>query len=253
MRMASAGAVRIGNCSGFYGDRHSAMREMLVGCELDFVTGDYLAELTMLILGRGRMKHPERGYAKTFLTQLEECLGLAHDRGVRIVANAGGLNPAGLADAVRALAERLGVQTRVAHVDGDDLAPRAEELGLGTPLTANAYLGAWGIADCLNSGADVVVTGRVTDASVIVGAAAAHFGWARTDYNELAGAVVAGHVIECGIQASGGNYPFFREIPAIPGLIHAGFPLAEVNADGSSVITKHPGTGGLVSVDTVTA
>ena len=246
----SSGPVRIGNCSGFYGDRHSAMREMLTGGDLDYLTGDYLAELTMLILGRDRMKHPERGYAKTFLTQLEECLGLAHDRGVRIVANAGGLNPAGLADAVRALAERLGVPARVAHVDGDDLAPRAEELGLGTPLTANAYLGAWGIVDCLNSGADVVVTGRVTDASVAVAPAAAHFGWGRTDYHQLAGAVVAGHVIECGIQATGGNFSFFTEIPD---LTYAGFPLAEIHADGSSVITKHPGTGGLVSVDTVTA
>ena len=246
----SAASVRIGNCSVFYGDRHSAMREMLVGGELDYVTGDYLAELTMLILGRDRMKHPERGYAKTFPTQLEECLGLASDRGVRIVANAGGLNPAGLADAVRALVERLGVPVRVAHVDGDDLLPRAEELGLGKPLTANAYLGAWGIVDCLNDGADIVVTGRVTDASVTVGPAAAHFGWQRTDYDRLAGAVVAGHVIECGIQATGGNYSFFTKIPD---LTYAGFPLAEVHADGSSVITKHPGTGGLVSVDTVTA
>jgi hypothetical protein len=226
------------------------MREMLVGGELDYVTGDYLAELTMLILGRDRMKHPERGYAKTFLTQLEECLGLASDRGVRIVANAGGLNPAGLADAVRALAERLGVPVRVAHVDGDDLSARAQELGLGKPLTANAYLGAWGIVDCLNDGADIVVTGRVTDASVTVGPAAAHFGWQRTDYDRLAGAVVAGHVIECGIQATGGNFSFFTEVPD---LTYAGFPLAEVHADGSSVITKHPGTGGLVSVDTVTA
>src|SRR5579884_2648532 len=243
-------AVRIGNCSGFYGDRLSAMREMITGGDLDYVTGDYLAELTMLILGRDKMKHPERGYAKTFLTQLEECLGLAHDRGVRIVANAGGLNPAGLADAVRGLAQRLGVPVRVAHVEGDDLLPRAEELGLGSPLTANAYLGAWGIVDCLNSGADVVVTGRVTDASVIVGPAAAHFGWGRTDYDRLAGAVVAGHVIECGVQATGGNYAFFTEIPD---LTYAGFPLAEIHADGTSVITKHPGTGGQVSVDTVTA
>ena len=243
-------AIRIGNCSGFYGDRLSAMREMLTGGELDYLTGDYLAELTMLILGRDRMKHPERGYAKTFLTQLEECLGEAHDRGVCIVANAGGLNPAGLAEAVRALAERLGIGARIAHVEGDDLQPRAAELGLGAPLTANAYLGAWGIVDCLNNGADVVVTGRVTDASVIVGAAAAHFGWGRTQYNQLAGAVVAGHVIECGTQATGGNYSFFTEVPD---LSYAGFPLAEVHPDGSSVITKHPGTGGLVSVDTVTA
>ena len=245
-----ANAVRIGNCSGFYGDRIAAMREMLTGGELDYLTGDYLAELTMLILGRDKMKYPERGYAKTFLTQLEECLGLAHDRGVRIVANAGGLNPAGLAAAVRELADRLGIPTKVAHVEGDDLLPRAHELGLGTPLTANAYLGAWGIADCLQAGADVVVTGRVTDASVVVGPAAAHFGWGRDDYDQLAGAVVAGHVIECGAQATGGNYSFFTEIADLG---HAGFPLAELYADGSSVITKHPGTGGQVSVGTVTA
>jgi Acyclic terpene utilisation family protein AtuA len=246
----TTGAVRIGNCSGFYGDRLTAMREMLTGGELDFLTGDYLAELTMLILARDRAKSPERGYAKTFLTQLEECLGLAHDRGVRIVANAGGLNPAGLAAAVRSLAERLGVGVQVAHVEGDDLLARAAEFGFGNPLAANAYLGAWGIVDCLNSGADVVVTGRVTDASVIVGPAAAHFGWGRTDYDQLAGAVAAGHIIECGAQATGGNYAFFTEIDD---LTHPGFPLAEVRADGSSVITKHPGTGGAVSVGTVTA
>ncbi len=242
--------VRIGNCSGFYGDRASAMREMLTGGELDYLTGDYLAELTMLILGRDRMKYPERGYAKTFLTQLEECLGLARDRGVRIVANAGGLNPAGLAQAVRALAERLQIPVSVAHVEGDDLLARAAELELGSPLTANAYLGAWGIVDCLNSGADIVVTGRVTDASVVVGPAAAHFGWGPREYDRIAGAVVAGHVIECGAQATGGNYSFFTEIPDLG---YAGFPLAEVYDDGSAVITKHPGTGGQVSVGTVTA
>jgi hypothetical protein len=243
-------AVRIGNCSGFYGDRHAAMREMITGGDLNYLTGDYLAELTMLILARDRAKSPERGYAKTFLTQLEESLGAALDRGVKIVANAGGLNPAGLAAAVRALAERLGLAVDVAHVEGDDLVGRAGELGLGTPLAANAYLGAWGIADCLLGGADVVVTGRVTDASVIVGPAAAHFGWSRTDYDALAGAVAAGHVIECGTQATGGNFAFFTEVPD---LMHAGFPVAEIHADGSSVITKHPGTGGLVSTDTVTA
>ena len=247
---ATQDVVRIGNCSGFYGDRLSAMREMLTGGDLDYLTGDYLAELTMLILARDRAKAPERGYAKTFLAQLEECLGLAHDRGVRIVANAGGLNPAGLADAVRSLAGRLGVPVSVAHVEGDDLLARAAELGFGSPLAANAYLGAWGIVDCLDSGADVVVTGRVTDASVTVGPAAAHFGWARSDYDRLAGAVAAGHIIECGTQATGGNYAFFTEIGD---LTHAGFPIAEVRADGSSVITKHPGTDGAVTVGTVTA
>jgi hypothetical protein len=226
------------------------MREMLTGGDLDYLTGDYLAELTMLILGRDRMKYPERGYAKTFLTQLEECLGLAQDRGVRIVTNAGGLNPAGLAVAVRALAAKLGIPVNVAHVEGDDLLPRAAELGFEGVLTANAYLGAWGIVDCLASGADIVVTGRVTDASVVVGPAAAHFGWSRQDYDRIAGAVVAGHVIECGAQATGGNYAFFTDITDLD---HAGLPLAEMYDDGSSVITKHPGTGGQVSVGTVTA
>ncbi|MEJ6535948.1 MAG: DUF1446 domain-containing protein [Mycobacterium sp.] len=247
---SAKGPARIGNCSGFYGDRIAAMQEMLTGGDLDYLTGDYLAELTMLILGRDRLKSPDRGYAKTFLTQLEQCLGAAQDRGVRIVVNAGGLNPVGLATAVRALADKLGIPVKVAHVEGDDLLPRAAELDLGSPLTANAYLGAWGIVECLRSEADIVITGRVTDASVVVGPAAAHFGWGRQDYDRLAGAVVAGHVIECGTQATGGNYAFFAEVPDLG---HAGFPLAEIHDDGSSVITKQPGPGGQVSRGTVTA
>ncbi|GAB0103610.1 DUF1446 domain-containing protein [Nocardia sp. JMUB6875] len=242
--------IRIGNCSGFYGDRSSAMREMLEGGQLDVLTGDYLAELTMLILGRDRMKDPNLGYAKTFVKQLESSLGLALDQGVKIVVNAGGLNPAGLARRISEVAEKLGLAPEVAYVTGDDLLPRAAELGLGTPLTANAYLGAWGIAAGLNAGADIVVTGRVTDASLVVGPAAAHFGWGRTDYDALAGAVVAGHVIECSTQATGGNYAFFTEIADMG---RPGFPIAEVRRDGSSVITKHAGTGGAVTVDTVKA
>ena len=242
--------IRIGNCSGFYGDRLSAMREMLAGGELDVLTGDYLAELTMLILGRDRIKDPELGYARTFLRQLEDCLGLAVERGVRIVANAGGANPAGLATRIRELTDRLGLDVAVAHVEGDDLTARAAELNLGSPLLANAYLGCWGIVECLDAGADVVVTGRVTDASVIAGPAAAHFGWGRDDHDALAGAVAAGHVIECGTQATGGNYAFFTEIDD---LTRPGFPIAELRRDGSSTITKHPGTGGAVTEDTVTA
>ena len=243
-------ALRIGNCSGFYGDRLAAMRELLDGGEIDVVTGDYLAELTMLILWRSRLKDPAKGYATTFLRQLADCLGPAVDRGVRFVANAGGLNPAGCADAVRALAARLGIDVAVAHVEGDDLLPRAEALGLGEPLTANAYVGALPVAEALRGGANVVVTGRVTDAALVCGPAMWHHGWAADDYDALAGAVVAGHVLECGTQATGGNYAFFREVP---GMEHVGFPVAEVFADGSSVITKQPGTGGLVSVGTVTA
>jgi hypothetical protein len=245
----SGDVIRIGNASGFYGDRFSAVREMLAGGPLDVLTGDYLAELTMLILGRDRAKDPGRGYATTFGRQMEENLGLALERGVKIVTNAGGVNPAGLAAALRELAGRLGLDVRVAHVEGDDLTRRAGELGFGEPLAAHAYLGAWGIAACLGAGADVVVTGRVTDASLVVGPAAAHFGWGGDDYAALAGAVVAGHVIECGAQATGGNYAFFAEHD----VRHPGFPIAEVHADGSSVITKHPGTGGAVTVGTVTA
>jgi len=242
-------AVRIGNMSGFYGDRFTAMREMLEGGELDYLTGDYLAELTMLILGRDRLKDSSLGYAKTFLRQLEDCLGLALEKGVRIISNAGGLNPHGLAVAIRELADRLGLDAQVAFVSGDDLLKDAKKLGLGEPLTANAYLGAFGIKTALGRGADVVVTGRVTDASLTVGAAAHAFDWGYKDLDALAGAVVAGHIIECGTQATGGNYSFFTEIP----MGHLGFPIAEMAADGSSVITKHEGTGGAVTVGTVTA
>jgi hypothetical protein len=245
-RTSNAETLRVGNCSGFYGDRLSAMREMLEGGELDVLTGDYLAELTMLILGRDRMADPAAGYARTFLAQLRDCLRLALDRGVRIVANAGGVNAPGLVVAIR----ELGLTPKVALVRGDDLTARADELGLGAPLGAHAYLGAFGIARALASGADVVVTGRVTDASLVIGPAVAHFGWGRTDLDALAGATVAGHVLECGTQATGGNYPFFTEIAD---LVRPGFPIAELHPDGSSVITKHPGTAGAVTVGTVTA
>ena len=236
--------IRIGNASGFYGDRFSAWREMLDGGDLDVLTGDYLAELTMLILGRDRARDPALGYAKTFLRQLETTLGSALDKRVKLVTNAGGLHPAGLAAAIEALATRLGLRPRIGYVEGDALVrPDA--------LTANAYLGAFGIAACLDAGADIVVTGRVTDAALVVGPAAAHYGWARDDFDALAGATVAGHVIECGAQATGGNFSFFTELP--DGARRPGFPIAEIHEDGSSVITKHPGTGGAVTAETVTA
>ncbi|MEU4680794.1 acyclic terpene utilization AtuA family protein [Micromonospora sp. NPDC023737] len=236
--------IRIGNASGFYGDRFTAWREMLDGGELDVLTGDYLAELTMLILGRDRMRDPSLGYARTFLRQLEGCLGTALERGVKLVTNAGGLNPAGLAAAINALADRLGLTVRVGYVEGDVL-PRPDA------LTANAYLGAFGIAACLDGGADVVVTGRVTDASLVVGPAIARYGWTRDDLDALAGATVAGHLVECGAQVTGGNFSFFTELP--DGGHRPGFPVAEVHRDGSCVVTKHPGTGGAVTVETVTA
>ncbi|GAA3239078.1 DUF1446 domain-containing protein [Pseudonocardia petroleophila] len=246
--------VCIGNCSGFYGDRISAAREMVEGGPIDVLCGDYLAELTMLILAKAQAKDPAGGYARTFLTQMEQVLGTCADRGIKVVANAGGLNPAGLAAALREMAQRLGVPVRVAHVEGDDLrgdlAAITPPVGEAKPVSANAYLGGWGIAEALGAGADVVVTGRVTDASLVVGPAAWWHGWARTDWDRLAGAVAAGHVIECGPQATGGNYAFLDEVTDRR---YPGFPIAEVAADGSSVITKHDGTGGLVSVGTVTA
>ncbi|MFI5495165.1 acyclic terpene utilization AtuA family protein [Actinoplanes sp. NPDC051859] len=244
--MKDAETLRVGNCSGFYGDRFAAMREMLEDGELDVLTGDYLAELTMLILGRDRLADPAAGYARTFLSQLKGSLKLALDRGVRIVANAGGVNPPGLVAAIR----ELGLDAKVALVRGDDLTGQARDLGLGKPLGAHAYLGAFGIARALEAGADVVVTGRVTDAALTVGPAIALFGWGRADLDALAGATVAGHVIECGTQATGGNYSFFAEIADLG---HPGFPIAEIRRDGSSVITKHAGTGGAVTVGTVTA
>jgi hypothetical protein len=260
--------VLIGNSSGFYGDRDAAMREMIEGGPIDVLTGDYLAELTMLILLKARQKDPSAGYARTVLGQLEGVLGTCLDRGIKIVNNAGGLNPAGLAEQIAAQAERLGLHPRIAYVTGDDLLPRLDELmaaghplthldtgqplsAAGSkPLTANAYLGGWGITAALAAGADIVVCPRVTDASLVTGPAAWWHGWQRDDYNQLAGAVLAGHVIECGPQATGGNYSFLAEITDRR---YPGFPIAEVAADGSAVITKHPDTGGLVSAGTVTA
>jgi hypothetical protein len=260
--------LRIANCSGFYGDRLSAAREMVEGGPIDVLTGDWLAELTMLILWKGYQRDRSKGWAHTFLTQMEEVLGTCIDRGIKVVTNAGGLNPGGLADQIRALSDRLGLDASVAHVEGDDLLPRLGQLNreghplahldtgqplaeaVGQVVSANAYLGGWPIVEALNGGADVVICPRITDASLVVGPAAWHHGWSPTDWDRLAGAVVAGHVIECGPQATGGNYAFFAEVE---GMEHPGFPIAEVAADGSSVITKHPGSGGEVSVGTVTA
>ncbi len=248
----------IGNCSGFYGDRLSAFREMLEGGRLDYLTGDYLAELTMLILGKDTFKDPNLGYARTFVKQAEDALGLALEQGVKVVVNAGGINPRGLADKLREVSGALGLDPKIAHVEGDDIRAKAAELGLahptyGNPLTANAYLGAFGISSALTHGADVVVTGRVTDASVVMGPAIHHHGWTPESYDELAGALIAGHIIECGTQACGGNFSGFLDLPAELRSKPLGFPIAEIASNGDMVITKHADTGGAVTVDTVTA
>lgn len=263
--------VRIANCSGFFGDRQSALAEVVRGGDIDFVTGDYLAEITMLVLAKLQAKNPQLGFAPTFLQQIEPVLAEILERKIRVVVNAGGLNPKGLALATGMLAAKLGKEPRIAIVLGDDLkaelgalAPHNRgfsnlESGASLPLesdgfviTANAYLGAFGITAALDDGADIVICPRVTDASLVVGAAAHWHGWGREQFDELAGAVAAGHVIECGPQATGGNYSSFHELGPDE-LMHPAFPIAEVAHDGSSVITKHEGAGGRVTVGTVTA
>jgi hypothetical protein len=260
--------VIIANCSGFFGDRLSAAREMVRGGPIDVLTGDYLAELTMAILFKQKMDRPETGYAHTFLIQMEQIMGECLDKGIKVVANAGGLNPKGLAGELKKIATTLGLSPKIAYIEGDDLMPRLAELqaqgeafvhldkGIALkeaqtkPITANAYLGGWGVAEALGRGADIVVAGRLVDVALTVGPAAWWFGWEWQDWDRLAGATVAGHIIECGAQATGGNYSFIDEVPSY---INVGFPLAEIFADGSCIISKHPGTGGLVSVDTVKA
>lgn len=220
--------LRVANASAFFGDRMTAPREMIDGGPIDVLTGDYLAELTMALLQRQRSKG-KPGYVPTFLRQAKDVLRDCLNRKIKIVTNAGGLDPRGLAGEL----DKLGA--RVAYVDGDDLLGRYPGA-----ITANAYLGSWGIREALVRGADVVVTGRVTDAALVIGPAAWRFGWSREDYDRLAGALIAGHVLECGTQATGGNYAFFEEVPSFERI---GFPVAEIRADGSFVITKHPGTG----------
>lgn len=261
-------SVRIGNASGFYGDRLSAMRDLVEKAEIDVITGDYLAELTMLILWKARQKDPETGYARTFLTQFKQVVTACAERGIKVVVNAGGLSPASMADAVRAIVAEAGVDLRVAYIEGDDLMPALDELrNAGIPFThldtgktldeagvqpvsANAYLGGWGIAAALSAGADVVITGRVTDAALVVGVGAWWHEWKRTDYDALAGAVAAGHIIECGPQATGGNY---SQLGEVSDRRYPGSPVAELASDGSFVITKTVDTGGLVSPGTVIA
>ncbi|TCK26307.1 acyclic terpene utilization AtuA family protein [Pseudonocardia endophytica] len=259
--------VRVANCSGWLHDRVSGLRDALAG-PVDVVTGDYLAEPTLRQLARERGRDPGLGYARSFLAQFRDAVDLVVAAGTKVVVDAGGLNPAGLADEVRKAGLDAGHRLSVAHVEGDDLLARLDALqadgeplshldtgaplrswGL-TPRTANAYLGAFGITAALNAGADVVICPRVTDASLTVGAAAWWHGWRPDDLDALAGAVVAGHVIECGPQATGGNFSGFTTLadPRRPG-----YPIAEIAADGSAVITKHDGTGGTVSTDTVTA
>ncbi len=261
--------IRIANCSGFYGDKLSVAKDMVEGGPIDVLTGDYLAELTMTILYNQKMKRgEEHGYVGTFIKQFKDVAKITQDKNIKIVTNAGGLNPKSMAQEITKVVEELDLDLKVSYIDGDDLIPEIDKLtDLGEKfsnldknidlkeyskkaITANAYLGAWGIKEALDNGADVVVCPRVTDAAVVIGPAAWKFNWSRDQYDELAGALAAGHIIECGAQATGGNYSFFQEVPTFDNI---GYPIAEIYKDGSFVITKHENTGGLVSVGTVTA
>ena len=261
--------IRIANCSGYYGDKLSAAKEMVEGGPIDVLTGDYLAELTMAILYSQKLQRGEdKGYVGTFLKQLKEIAKTCKDQKIKIVSNAGGLNPKSMAKEVETILAELDVDATVAYIDGDDLIEELERLQAAGEtlenidrkiplaqsdckvLTANTYLGSWGIKEALDLGADIVICPRVTDASVTMGPAAWKFNWQRDDYDALAGSLAAGHIIECGAQATGGNYSFFEEVPTFKNL---GYPIAEIEEDGSFTITKHPGTGGLVSIGTVTA
>jgi len=261
--------IKIANCSGFYGDKISAAKELVDGGPIDVLTGDYLAELTMAILYSQKLQRGEdKGYVGTFLKQIKEVAKSCKEKKIKIISNAGGLNPKSMASEIKKILDEQSIDMKVAYIDGDDLLPRMEDLtkegevfenidkniplndsGFST-LTANAYLGAWGIKEALDNGADIVVCPRVTDAAVVIGPAAWKFDWDRNNYDALAGALAAGHIIECGCQATGGNYAFFKEVSSFD---NVGYPIAEILEDGSFYVTKHPGTGGLVSKGTVTA
>ena len=261
--------IRIGNCSGFYGDKLSAAKEMVEGGPIDVLTGDYLAELTMAILYNQKLQRGEdKGYVGTFFKQLKEVATTCKEKNIKIISNAGGLNPESMAKKVVSILAEIDVDAKVAYIDGDNLIDELDQLQTQGEtfenidrkiplsesgckvLTANTYLGCWGIKEALDLGADIVICPRVTDASLTMGAAAWKFNWQRDDYDALAGSLAAGHIIECGAQATGGNYSFFEEVPTFKDI---GYPIAQIEKDGSFTITKHPDTGGLVSIGTVTA
>ena len=265
----SKNTIKIANCSGFYGDRLSAAKEMVDGGPIDVLTGDYLAELTMAILYGQKIQRGEKaGYVGTFLKQLKQIASSCSEKNIKVVSNAGGLSPKSMADEVKNILDSEGLNLKVAYIDGDDFMDKFDELkkngeelkNLDTgaslfnqnlpAVSANYYLGCWGIKKALDEGADIVICPRVTDAALVMGPAAWKFNWSRDDYDKLAGSLAAGHIIECGAQATGGNYSFFKEVPSFQ---NVGFPIAEIEESGNFKIYKHKGTGGLVSTGTVTA
>ena len=257
--------VIVANSSGFWGDEQAAIERQVKGGPIDYLTMDYLAEITMIILARQKAKNPEAGYARDFITAMSGMLSYIAEHGISVVVNAGGINPVGCAAALKAVMDEQGIRLPVAIVDGDDLMPHLRQLqesgcefthqDTGQPLggmidkviSANAYIGIRPIVAALEKGARVVITGRTYDAAMVVAPFVYEFGWDFEDYDRLASALLAGHLIECGTQSTGGNYSLWQEVPSYHNM---GYPLVEMHADGSFILTKHPGTGGLVSTRT---
>lgn len=262
--------VRVASGQGFWGDWLEAPRRQVEGGPVDYLMLDYLAEVTMSILQKQKERDPRMGYARDFIGAMESVFPAVVERGVRVVANAGGVNPRGCADAVREAAHKAGIagKLRLGIVTGDDLLPRLDELlacghalanmETGEPLStirdrvlsANAYLGATPIVEALGKQANVVITGRSTDTALTMAPLMFEFGWRPNDWDKLAAGIVAGHIIECGAQCSGGNC--LHDWRTIPDLANIGYPIVEGHADGSFVIYKHPGTGGRIDVHSVT-
>ena len=262
--------VRVAAGQGFWGDWLEAPRRQVEGGDIDYLMLDYLAEVTMSILQKQKERDPKMGYARDFVGAIESTLPGITKRGVRVIANAGGVNPPACAEAIRAVAERAGVRkdVRVGVVTGDDLLPRIDELlasghelrNMDTGealskvrdrvLSANAYIGSVPIVEALRRGANVVITGRSTDTALTMAPIRYEFGWGAEEWDKLAAGIIAGHIIECGAQCSGGNCLY--DWRNIPDLANVGYPIVEARPDGSFDITKHDGTGGRISVQSVT-
>jgi hypothetical protein len=258
--------IRIGNAGGYWGDDLDALRRQLTGGPLDYITMDFLAEITMSILKKQQLRNPELGYAKDFLTQLEDCLPLIVEKNVRVINNAGGINPMGLGRQIRAMARRLDLPLKVGVVYGDDISGRLYELtAAGEKFTnmetgedftevrrritsANVYLGAEPVVAALDAGCHIIVTGRVTDTGLTLAPMIHEFGWAMDDWDKMAAGIVAGHIIECGAQASGGNITDWQEVPHFHNM---GYPIIEMERSGVFHVTKHKRTGGKVSEKSV--
>lgn len=259
--------VRIGNASGYWGDDPEALLRQVSGGPLDYVTMDFLAEITMVILQRQRARDPRAGFAYDVIEHLRLALPAIAERGVTVIVNAGGINPAGCAEAVAALCRDAGVSLPIGVVAGDDLLPRLDALEAagaafdhmdgerrydeirGRVVAANAYISARPVVEALRGGARIVVTGRTTDAALILAPLVHELGWAWDDWDRLAAGIAAGHLLECGAQVTGGNFTDWQRVPS---MLDIGYPIAEVQPDGEFVVTKHPNTGGMVSTRTVT-